>query len=88
MSLGFDYESQTVWRALVSFLVAVKKYPDKSNLRENGFILAHSSWVQSTVTGMSMGQKLEAAGHITSTIRKQRMMKTCIPLFLLFYSAQ
>jgi hypothetical protein len=33
--------------ALVSFLAAMIKYLDRSNLREKGFILAHSLRVQS-----------------------------------------
>lgn len=36
---------------LVSFLGAVIKFPDKSNLKENGFILAHGSRVQFIMAG-------------------------------------
>lgn len=44
---------------LVSFLVPVTKYPDKSDLREKGFILAYSL------------QGLEAAGSVLSAVREQ-----------------
>lgn len=43
---------------VVSFLVPVTKYPDKSDLREKGFILAYSL------------QGLEAAGSVLSAVRE------------------
>ena len=36
-------EQVDIEAALVSFAVAVTKYSDKSNLREKGFVLVHSS---------------------------------------------
>jgi hypothetical protein len=51
---------------LVSFLEGAIKH---SNLREKGFILAHSSRAQ-PVTWGKMKQELEAVGETASTTRK------------------
>lgn len=68
---------------LVTFLVTMTKYPSRSRLRDEGFILAHSSVVLS-VMGGDMGQECEATGHILFTARKQRkgipMLGSLFPL--------
>lgn len=48
---------------------------NKSNVRKEGFSLACSSGVQSTVIGRSRPQEFEAAAHMTSTRRKPWMRK-------------
>lgn len=40
-------------------------------MKREGFILAHSSRVQSNVVEKSRQQEFEAAGHITYAVRKQ-----------------
>ena len=52
------------------------KYPDKNNLREKGFISAHSSRVQSIIEGKPWRQEFEAVGYIVSEVRKWRMLST------------
>ena len=42
--------TDTELSVLASFPVAVIKYPDKSNLREKGFVSTYSSGVQSIMT--------------------------------------
>jgi hypothetical protein len=48
--------------------------PEKSNLKEKAFILAHSLRVWSILVGKSQQQELEAALHSPSAFRKQRAM--------------
>lgn len=49
-------------------------YPDKINLCENGFILAHSFRVQFIMLRKAWQQELKATGHIATTVRKQRLV--------------
>lgn len=42
-----------IYMVLVSFPVAMVKYPDKNILRGKGVVLAHSPRAQSTVAGTS-----------------------------------
>lgn len=56
----------------VTFLVIVQNTPKKTNLREQRFILVHSSRAQSSLVGAAWPQESEAAGHVVSTARKQR----------------
>lgn len=44
---------------------AVIKYPDRKQLKERGFVSAHSSGLQSMTTGESGCQGLETASHNT-----------------------
>lgn len=62
--------------ALISFSFPVVgiKWTDRNNLKKKGFILAHTSRVQSIIVGKSSWQELEAAGHIAFTIKKQQAM--------------
>lgn len=46
---------------LVAFSIAVRKYLDKSNLRQEGSIWGHSLKVQNMLVGEPKGQELEAA---------------------------
>lgn len=47
---------------------------DQCNVREEGFILVHASKAQSTMVGKSWCQEHRTAGHVISTVRKQREM--------------
>lgn len=66
----------------VSRSVAVIKYPDESNQREGGPILAHSFGVQSLTAGTSWWQGLEVAGHIAFAGRKRWSLDNSAPLAL------
>lgn len=59
---------------LVYFLVGIFKFSSKSNLSEEGFVLAHSSRVYFIMVGKSRHQELEADGHI---MRKYREGNAC-----------
>jgi len=48
------------------FPVVVIKYPNKSNLRDKGFVLAHCSKLESITTGKSTQQGHEVANRIHS----------------------
>lgn len=48
------------------------KTPDKSNIREERFLLAQRSQVQSTAVEKEWLQELEVAGHLVSTVKEQR----------------
>lgn len=73
----------------VACLDALTEIPDKSNLRKEGFNLAHSSRVQSIMAGMSRWQELEAASHVESTVRKKRADEClCSAGFLLFMQSR
>lgn len=53
----------------------------KSNLKENRFILAHSLRVQSDGKGSQKRWEFEAAGHMATTVGKQRWMSVrCCPV--------
>jgi hypothetical protein len=54
---------------LVSFPVAVRKFPEKSNVREKEFVLAHISMIPPIMVGK---QEPGATGYIVSTFRRQR----------------
>lgn len=54
---------------LVYFICSVIKYPGKSNVREERFILARSSRMQSIMEGKSRQREVKAAGCITFTIK-------------------
>lgn len=56
------------------FSVVGIKLMDRNNLKKGGFILAHTSRVQSIIVGKLSWQELEAAGHIAFTMRKQQAM--------------
>lgn len=69
--LGF-YHSQVKFFpffSLVYFICSVIKYPGKSNIREERFILARSSRMQSIMEGKSRQREVKAAGCITFTIK-------------------
>lgn len=53
----------------VPFPVAMIKHSSKSILKEKGIVLVHNS-ILSIVA--RKGQELEAAGHMASTVRKQK----------------
>lgn len=48
---------------LVSFSLAVIKYHSKVNFRENSFLLAHNSTIQSIVGGKSRQYGLESSWY-------------------------
>lgn len=48
------------------------KHFDRSNFKEKGLILAHSSKGRSIMAKMSRQEDAEAAGLISSTVGKQR----------------
>lgn len=57
------------------FLLSMTKYPAKSNSRENGFIIAHSSKAQSIMVGKFCQQNLPGplrTRHAVSVIRKEK----------------
>lgn len=58
--------------------------PGRSNLKKKGLILAHSLRVQSIMVGNSQRHDFDAAGHIPSTVRKQRAMTSQLACPLLF----
>lgn len=58
----------------VTFSVAVIKSPDQSSLGEKRFISACSSRTQFIKAGQSCQQENEVAGHMTHTMRKQRVV--------------
>lgn len=70
--------------ALVSFLTAMIKHPDKKQLKGEG-----GSRVQSIMMGKAWLQEYEAAGHTASTVRKQREMEAGAQLTfsILFHSS-
>ena len=49
----------------------LQQIPDKSKLREEGLVLAHSLMVQSTMVGTLWWQECVAAGHIVPIVRRQ-----------------
>lgn len=51
------------------------KHPDKGNLMEKGFILPHSSRLQSIEVGKSRQQEPEASDHTMSHQKEQTMNK-------------
>jgi hypothetical protein len=54
-----------------------------------GFILAHSSRVQSIMAGMPRWQELEADSHVESAVRKKRADEClCSAAFLLFMQSR
>lgn len=57
---------------LVSLPVAVIKYSGKHNLKETGFIVAHSSRAQRSVAERSRPQELQAPGYIPSVQEEER----------------
>lgn len=68
---------------LVSFHITVIKYPDGSNLREKGLVLAH----RPLLAGKSQQQELVTTDHITSTVKKQGEMKAGAQLASSFHIA-
>lgn len=72
---------------LIYFPATDSKFPDKSNLRQKGLVLAHSSRVQSMIEGKSKWEKLEAAGQIASIVRKTSNV-CCFPTPFLHLSSQ
>lgn len=65
---------------LASFPVAVIKYSNKSNLREERFVSVHSSRIWPVVMEKQRQQELEAAAHTTSTVRKQLLLSSLLHL--------
>lgn len=57
---------------LVSLPVAMIKYSGKHNLKETGFIVAHSSRAQRSVAERSRPQELQAPGYIPSVQEEER----------------
>lgn len=57
--------------SLLFFLIAMITNPNKSNLRKEDFVLAHSLTEQSIKAKKSCQQECGAAGHRNSTDRKQ-----------------
>lgn len=49
----------------------LQQIPDKSKLREEGLVLAHSLMVQSTMVGKLWWQECVVAGHSVPIVRKQ-----------------
>ena len=62
----------SVFRLLFGLPVAVIKHPDKSNLREKGFMLFHSQHGEDIMVAGAM-----AAGHTVSAVRKHREVTEC-----------
>lgn len=58
---------------LVSFPVIMRKIPNESNLRDQGFILAHNLRTLFLTVGKSNLQELEASDSITPTIRSRAL---------------
>ena len=56
---------------LVAFSVAVRKYPEESDLRQEGSIWGHSLKVQIMLASEPKGQELEAAGPCGFPARKK-----------------
>lgn len=72
-------------------MILKKKYPDKNNLVEKGFILVHNAKLQSIRTGKEQRWELEGAGHITSIIRSRTVDESVLVLISLpplSYSAE
>ena len=46
--------------------------PDKSKLRKIGFIVTHSSWLQSIIGKKGGEQEFEATGRIATSIRTKK----------------
>jgi hypothetical protein len=57
--------------------VAVIKYSDKSKLRKIGFIVTHSSWLQSIIGKKGGEQEFEATGRIATSIRTKKSNEFC-----------
>lgn len=69
----FKFIYQRLHFLLLIFLVTIPTAViNKSNLRKE-FIWAHSSRVKSTVPRKSWCQELEAAGHTSSTVSRNRV---------------
>lgn len=58
---------------LVSFPVIMRKIPNESNLRDQGFIPAHNSRTLFLAVGKSNFQEREASDSITPTIRSRAL---------------
>lgn len=59
---------------MVTFLHAVIKYSNKSNLREEWFVLSRMrGYNQSIMSGKSHGQEPEPASYTSSAVKKQTM---------------
>lgn len=70
------------------FSVALIKYYNKGKGKEKAFKLAHSLRVQYLMMEKSWWQDLEAAGHLASTVRKQRDMSARSASFLFFITSR
>lgn len=69
-----------LFSCLSSFPVVMIKYANESK-KEKGFALAPSSRAQTTIVGKAAWQEFEAAGQITSTVRKWRVGSHAIAQF-------
>lgn len=70
------------------FLITVTKMPGGSSFqKEARFTRAHRLRMESILEGKTQQQESEAAGHVASTVWKQRAVSAgwCSALFFLFY---
>lgn len=72
-----------VMRCLSCCLMAMIKSPDKSILKDKGFLLAHSSRLQ-YVMEKSQRRELNEAGLIASAVTRQRDSNACLLEHTLF----
>lgn len=65
---------------------AIIKYSDKNQLRNEAFVLVHSSRAQCSMLVKSLCHRLRVAGHVTSVIKSQRAMDANVQLSFLFHT--
>lgn len=79
---GTNVTEALLREAICFFPFAAIKYSANGNVKENRFILAHSLRVRSVIAGKSKKRwEFEAAGHVGTTVGKQRWMSVrCCPV--------
>jgi len=75
----WGFPSTSLVETLVTFPLAMTKFPDKSNLRKMGFILVTDE------VGMRGQQELQRAGCTASIVRRQKRSNTSAHLILSFF---
>lgn len=65
---------------------AIIKYSDKNQLRNEAFVLVHSSRAQCNILVKFLCHRLRGAGHVTSVIKSQRAIDANAQLSFPFYT--
>lgn len=80
-SLSVTYQVQGSAGVLFPYLIALMKYNELSNIREERCVYLHS-WFEGTVlmAGKAWQRELQADAHSAATVRKQRVMDVSVTL--------